>query len=261
MKKILLIMLKTILGSVWNFIRKVLSSMGFKDFLIVALAILCVRYVLLSKHYEQQSIYVTVAYNDSIESYKNKLKQEYQAKNIYAQTVEQLKKSNKELYEEIKNLKDNPIIVTKTKIEFKTDTVYANSDSIQEHPGDTVRTLYWSYRNDGGYFSFNGMTDVHTDFSEFRTVVTNMQVPAMLTLDVIEQGAQFRVIGRSDNPYVKITDMNGVVVDPAKSKNLRKYFKQKRWTLNANVGYGVNTLGQFAPQLNVGIGYTILPLW
>ena len=45
--------------------------------------------------------------------YKNKLDSEYVAKNIYIQTANQLKKTNQELYDEIKNLKDNPVVVTK----------------------------------------------------------------------------------------------------------------------------------------------------
>ena len=44
----------------------------------------------------------------------NKTGEVYDAKDTYIQKISDLKKSNKELYNELKNLKENPIIITNT---------------------------------------------------------------------------------------------------------------------------------------------------
>ena len=62
-----------------------------------------------------------------------------------------MKQNNYELYDEIKNLKENPIVVTKTNIVVNTDTVYMTSDSIIS-PNDTLRELYWSANEQNGYY-------------------------------------------------------------------------------------------------------------
>ena len=58
------------------------------------------------------------------------LDSEYIAKNLYIQEIEDLKNQNEELYAEIKNLKDNPLVVTKIVTEYEIKKVPAKSDSI-----------------------------------------------------------------------------------------------------------------------------------
>jgi hypothetical protein len=66
----------------------------------------------------------------------------------------------------------------------------------------------------------------------------------------------------SKYPGFSVTDLNGSLIDPAKSDVLKKYFPPKRWALGVYGGYGV----YFDPakirvgtgiQLGIGIQYNI----
>ena len=114
------------------------------------------------------------------------------------------------MYAEINNLKDHPIIVTKTEIEFKTDTIYMKSDSIVS---DSVyNNLYWSAKEVNGYYDISGLTRVHRGFEDFTTSINYMRIPVELTLNVIENENKFKIIGTADNPYVSITNFNGASI-------------------------------------------------
>ena len=174
---------------------------------------------------------------------------------MYIQTVDQLKKENADLYEEIENLKDHPIIVTKTEIEFKTDTIYMKSDSIVS---DSVyNNLYWSAKEVNGYYDISGLTRVHRGFEDFTTSINYMRIPVELTLDVIENENKFKIIGTADNPYVSIINFNGAVIDPTTSVVMKNCFKQKRWGIGPQVGVGVSRDLKFSPYIGIGIQYSV----
>ena len=69
----------------------------------------------------------------------------YKQSQTYIADIKDLKKKNSELYDEVKNLKDNPIVITK----IKTETVYKNiymRDTIllaidDEHPNRFVSEM------------------------------------------------------------------------------------------------------------------------
>lgn len=245
-------MFSIILNALVDFAKK----LTFKDWIILILLLLAIGFGISARHYYNKSLYPTVIYNsDSLEVYKNKINDEYVAKDMYIQTVDQLKKENADLYAEIENLKDHPIIVTKTKIEFKTDTIYMKSDSIVT---DSVyNNLYWSAKEVNGYYDISGLTRVHSGFEDFTTSINYLRIPVELTLDVIENENKFKIIGTADNPYVSITNFNGAVIDPTSSDVLKNCFKQKRWGIGPQVGVGVSRDLKFSPYIGIGIQYSV----
>ena len=172
-----------------------------------------------------------------------------------------LSELNEELQKEIKNLKDNPVIITKVKTEFQIDTLYMESESVAENidtvTGDKIYDLKWSYSKEPEYFSLAGLTEVYGDFSKFTTRIDKLTVNSNLTLDVIDNGKTLEVITKSDNPYVNITGMQSVMIDPRQSKTLKKYFKQKRWGIGPQIGIGVDKNLKFTPYIGVGVSYNI----
>ncbi|MBO6271815.1 hypothetical protein J6O48_03430 [bacterium] len=54
-----------------------------------------------------------------------------------------------------------------------------------------------------------------------------------MTLNIIDdkKNKSLRIIGKTDNPYINITNMDGVVFDPTKSDILKKYYKPKKWSI------------------------------
>ena len=67
--------------------------------------------------------------SDSINTYKNKVGDLYKEKDSYILEIDNLKKINENLYKEVKNLKDNPIVITEVITEFKFDTIMIDNSS------------------------------------------------------------------------------------------------------------------------------------
>ena len=126
--------LKKVLSLAKNLFVKIFSDL--KNILIVTLAavLLCTyfNYKRVSNDY-QDTITEQV---DTISSYKNKVGEMYSQIGTYISDIEKLKKINSDLYSEVKNLKDNPIIITKieTVTEIKeihvTDTLHKYDESV-----------------------------------------------------------------------------------------------------------------------------------
>lgn len=244
-----------ILSKVVDWLYNQARKLSFKDYIIILLSLLALGFFISSRHYYKKSLYPTVIYSsDTLSVYKNKLNEEYQAKKIYVQTIEQLKKENEEMYTEIKNLKDHPLVVTKTEVKFKTDTIYMQSDTII-NVNDSIKSLHWHSVEPNHYYTITGQTDVHTDFSSFSTQVNSLEIPGTLTIDIVEKNKQLTVIGKTDNPYISITNADGVVIDPTKSSVIKSYFKPKRWNIGPQVGVGLSSDLKFRPYIGVGISY------
>lgn len=249
-----------------NFIKNlwdIVSKFSFKDWLIVVLSLMTLGLFLQARFYRHESIYQRVIYNDSLYVYKNKLDSEYVAKNLYIQEIKDLKTQNKELYDEVKNLKDNPLVVTKVVTKTIIKEVQAKSDSIGQSKDslDNVwKNLYWSAVQEKNYYSITGRTDVLSNFSQFKTTISDLQIPVKFSFDIIEgkKDKQLRFIARSDNPFVKIEDIDGVVLDPTKIKTLKKYFPTKHWHLGPSISYGLTSDLKLQPSLNISLTYSLI---
>jgi hypothetical protein len=66
-----------------------------------------------------------------------------------------LKEQNTLLANEVNKLKDNPVVVTKTELKVKLDTVFAKSDTIIMEPKDSLYKLKWS-KDDNKYYCIEG---------------------------------------------------------------------------------------------------------
>lgn len=254
--------MKNILQSIFDFIINFFKKFSFKDWLLFISIIGMIILYMLYNHAQDQLLYNRNSYADTLTVYKNKLGEAYTAKNTYVQTVKDLKKTNAELYEEVKNLKDNPIVIVKTKTEFKKDTVYTQKDSINPvyHNDSLYYNLCWSANQEKQYYSFNGVTKVKYDFSDFSTLIKDMKVNTGITLDLIDDGKQLRVITKSENPYINVNDINSVVIDPTKSKTLSKYFNRQHFIVGPYVGYGIGIHDNkliATPTIGIGITYKI----
>lgn len=236
----------------------VINKLSFKDWVIVILLILCGCFYLSYRHYYHESLTPVVIYNtDSLEVYKDKLKNEYVSKNIYVQDVSKLLKEKGELAIEVQHLKNNPIVVTKTDIEVRIDTVKAESIDIVQN--DSTYDLRWRVTEPNGYYDLSGTTNVHSDFSNFSTQIDKFKMNANITLDILDNGdKKLRMISRTDNPYINITNMDGVVFDPTDSKVLNKFYKKKKWSIGPYIGYGITGNGKLQPSIGIGISYGII---
>ena len=87
-----------------------------------------------------------------------------------------------------------------------------------------------------------------------------LQFNCDITSDIIEKDGNLYFISKSNNPYLTITNTDGYMLSPEKSKLLKKRFN-KPWGVMIGVG-GTLTLYdnnvRFLPGINLTIGYKIL---
>lgn len=237
--------------------KEKLKEISAKDWIIIVLIIIILLLTFgcaLYYHKYQDAEGQVVIWNDSTYVYKNKYNEEYQAKNTYILEADQLKKYNEELYKEYKSLKDNPVVITKTVIVTKIDSVGTNTHDAELK--DSLLAWNWE-ASDSNYYAVSGSSRANLAYPDSsETFIDNIEVDAKLSLDVIDNGEQLSVIARSDNPYMCLGPMQSVVIDPKTSPTLSSYYKPKRWGFSVYLGAGVNV--GYDPIHN-GVGLNIGP--
>lgn len=246
-----------ITDTVYPFLTKLFSTFTFKDWLLVILTVLAVVFFWKYRYYEERSRTLSQNYNETLADYINKIGQQYVRQQLHVIEIDKLKEENSSLYAEVKNLMENPLVVTKTVTKFRVDTIPAESVKIEEDPADSTYILHWQH-NEPDIFGITGRTSVKNDFSSFSTTIDNLSVQQELTLDVIDDGKQLGVIAKSDNPYVTVTGMQSVFIDPRTSPTVKQYFKPKRWGIGVHAGYGVDKNLHGTWYLGAGISYNII---
>lgn len=233
------------------------KKLEWRDILIIILIILLVIASLVGgifiNKYKTASGQIVI-WNDSLTVYKNKYNEEYTAKNTYILKAEQLEAYNKELYKEYKSLKDNPVVITKTKVVTKIDTVYTQTDSIWKH--DDMILWAWSAK-DSCWYKINGTASI-TKAEKTSVVINNLEIQSDITLDVVDDGNQLKVIAKTDNPYINTNDIQSIVIDPLNSPTIKKLNKSKRWGFGPYIGIGLYTGYDFIRNgVGVGVGGSI----
>ena len=246
------------LNKIWDYIVSFLKWMfsDLKTFLLVIFGILIVflyfNLRLVKNDYEN----VIIEKNDSISVYENKVGELYKEIDTYITDISHLKQSNSELYQEVKNLKDNPIVVTKIEtviqIEEKVvkDTVHVVSKELGHY------LVNHSYVDD--YIDLNMSTDFFLNDLSAYTTLDYINMPVNISLDLIEsKKGQLSFIAKSDNPYMEINNINGVVLSPEDSKAIKKRY-DKRWCIVGGIGGSLTVIDnnvKFVPALQLTFGY------
>ena len=228
--------------------------------LVAALAVVCTR-IYLDGRTRVELV------SEQSQTYKNAAEEEYRAKTILLQEVSDLRRTNDSLYEEYVKIKDaNPLVITRTVLETRVDTLTV--PTYIEHPLPNRYDFKWSYAESldtDNYFSIKGMTTTDSLLTQASTVLENMSLGSDIVLNLVEGAGEnsLRIVARSNNPRVTITNIEGAVIDPTSNPMLKSCFKPKRWGLGVQLGVGTGydinsgrlTVG---PQLTVGVNYNIL---
>ena len=200
---------------------------------------------------------VVIEQNDTIQSYKNKTGELYSQIGTYITDIEHLKRTNTELYNEVKNLKENPIVITKveTEIVFEEKEI---KDTVFVY-GNGIYGIGHKYQDPFAYI------DMYTDFDlnniTATTNVNSIRFPSTFKLDLIEsKKGDLSFIVNTDNPYIEINNVDGVMLSPEDSKAIKKRY-DKKWCLVGGVGGSltiVNNQVKVVPALQLTFGYKII---
>ena len=223
---------------------------------VILIGLLCISVSRCSR-YKNLYSYTKSAYSDTVTQYVNKNNELYKANLMYVTDVKDLKKQNEELYAEVKSLRDNPLVVTKINTVYQIDTIAIEAPVTFDTANGNFESKFeyedeWNSifgRLNGNVFNNTGVFTL--DRLNFNCDITS---------DIIEKDGNFYFISKSNNPYLTITNTDGYMLSPEKSKALRKRFNRP-WGVMLGVG-GTLTLYdnnvKFLPGINLTIGYKIL---
>ena len=211
---------------------------------------------------------------DSLRTYKDKTGQLVYEKGALISENGDLKSLNVDLANEVKNLKDHPLVVIKTVVKVVHDTTYIEIKSTNpgKWNGNTfTQNFEWDLNNKyslENYRLIEGNFDIYVD-STFKLSTSKMKIikdelsMSMSTGLTENKDGILEIFVKSDYPGFKVSKLDGALIDPKKSDVLKKYFPPKRWGLGLYAGYGVSiNPTTFSPatciQIGVGVQYNIL---
>jgi hypothetical protein len=214
------------------------------------------------------------ALNDSIRTYKTKTGTLVYEKGALIAENGNLKKLNKGLADDIKYLKDHPIVVIQTRIIIKHDTIEVPvyiSNPVWNEDGSVSRELKWSYDKDfgkGNSRKLSGKLDITVDTAMNLTStpvhITDDEFSMAITTGLTEnKEGLLEIFVKSDYPGFSVSSMDGALIDPKKSDVLKKYFPPKKWSLGLYTGFGpyvdpFNAKIGMGVQLGIGLQYNLI---
>lgn len=216
------------------------------------------------------------ALQDSVRTYKAKNGDLVYEKAALITESKELGKYNKELAAEVKNLKDNPIVIIKYKTKIVHDTLWLtpdiDSNNITWNADSTVKIVPFKWSDSTGYAPDNYRTLAGTYIIQVDTslnvttqsfAITKDELGITFTTGITEnKNGLLEIFIKSPYPGFKPIAIDGALIDPRESDVIKKFFPPKRWSLGPYVGYGVyvdpskSTIGH-GVQLGIGIQYGI----
>lgn len=249
--------LKTALTSAWNYLKS-----NWKAWFFIVLGILFLILLIQNRSLKTQAEKNTIIYVDSLKQYKNKVDELYVAQNTYIASEKDLRKINEELSNEVKNLKENPVVVTIIKTEYKVDSINTVTREMDVDSLTNISTYNWAFQDD--WFDIDGTSSFNFRTNMGHTYINSIYSNAKLTLDIVEKPStkDLQILIKTDNPYFNITAINGAIISPEKIKEVSSRIKHRNcWGVGISAGIGTGIYRQniiFTPYVGVGITYNII---
>ena len=142
------------------------------------------------------------------------------------------------------------------------NTVYKYADgSYGLQWGDTTEYDSLNFRQIAGISDFKLIrVDSNSyDVEPLTTKITNNQIGFNIVtgLKTSKETGMVEIFVRSDYPNFQVTELEGAIIDPEKDPIMKKFTRQKKFTVGGYVGFGIDRNLQPTPQIGVGIGYTL----
>ena len=205
------------------------------------------------------------ALKDTVRLQKNKSGEDtYVIKTLLADK-KNLADLNKDLKEELDKQKGKVVYITKTVTKTKVDTHYVNN-TLSSY-GNNLFSLDWKYDSifsPDNYrkFSGNSFFKIDTITNKIipgKTRINTDEIGFSLVTGLREKDGSLEIFVTPKYPGMKVTKIEGAVVDPKKSDVLKSMFPNKRFSAGPYLGLGIggydlNGKIIIAPILNVGLG-------
>lgn len=196
------------------------------------------------------------ALNDSVRTYKTKNGDLVFQKSTLIASEKELKKLNKQLYDELSGIKGDVKIVFKEKVVIKHDTIEAETKTSYTADGKTM--LIWKY--DTAYDSDNfqkisGRSIFTIDSNVIRNPITfideNMMGISLVT-GLTEGKDNYEIFVKSKYPGFSVTKIDGAIIDKKMIKS-----NESRLVFGPSIGYGLMfNGGTIRYGVNIGVNLT-----
>jgi hypothetical protein len=249
-----------------------------RNFLIVSLVIVNFFYFRsCSEKSTQENTYRQnlIALQDSIRTYTTKNGELIFEKAALISEHNDLKKLNSELAEDIKHLKDNPIVAIQTKViveevPVKIPVYPGEFGNWNENKTQFTQDFKWSkkqnfdkenWRKLAGSFSIT--VDTSFILSSSAMSIDTSEFGMSLTTGLTEnKDGILEIFVKSNYPGFSVAKLNGALINPTESAVLKKYFPPKRWAIGTYVGYGMyfdptSMRAGTGVQIGIGLQYNI----
>ena len=194
--------------------------------------------------------------SDTVSVYRTRNGELRKSAESYVVSLAELKRLNSDLYDEVRNLRAKPLVVTKTEYVTEIDTLYIKSDSVRVEGG--AAEFGWSHSD--RWTSVSGVSSWNPADSSGVTRIDRLSTRIPLRLSVVENGdGGLDIVAGSDCPYADVRAISGAVVSPEKIKAVSA--RRPRWGVSATAGYGAAVMNgqvRLAPYAGIGISYNLI---
>lgn len=166
---------------------------------------------------------------------------------LKANQLEEMLEITKEEKKDIERKLDDKIAyIANIESKVKIDTIEVKDTVIVEK--DNSLNIQWSYQDK--WLSMNGGTLY--DNGKSNTTISNINMYTPLRVGMTDN---YKIFVESPNPYLRITDIEGAIIDGSRLKPKYNY-----WTLSVQGGFGaqyglVHNQFDLGPYVGVGVSY------
>ena len=205
------------------------------------------------------------ALKDTLRVEKNKSDEDTYVIKTLLTDKETLEKLNKDLEKELDKQKGKVVYVNRTVTKVKVDTQYVST--YLSTYGNNLFSLDWKYDSifsPDNYRKFSGNSFFTVDTINKKIVpgntrINNDEIGFSLISGIREKDGFLEIFVTPKYPGMKVTKIEGAIVDPQKSDVLKKMFPNKRFTIGPYFGVGIGAYKfedkiLVAPTINAGFG-------
>jgi hypothetical protein len=169
----------------------------------------------------------------------------------------ELKELNSNLYNEVKELKDNPIIIIQNTVTVIHDTIEVFTNVIK-YPDGSVG-LAWNYDSTFSIGNFQKLSG-ETRFKYFgdsldviSTTINQNEFGISLITGLKKGDDNYEIFVKSNYPGFKITNIEGAIIDKSIITS-----DESSWVVGPNIGYGIalSPSGSINHGIVIGVGVT-----